>query len=37
MITHKISKQQLLNSRENLKGLDVVNEIISCYRVDGED
>lgn len=37
MVTHKISKQQLLNSRENLKGLDVVNEIISCYRVDGED
>ncbi|GAB2544105.1 homoserine dehydrogenase [Gracilibacillus alcaliphilus] len=37
MVTHKISKQQLINSRENLKGLDVVNEIISCYRVDGED
>ncbi|WP_066192556.1 MULTISPECIES: homoserine dehydrogenase [Gracilibacillus] len=36
MVTHKISKQQLLNSRENLKRLDVVNEIISCYRVDGE-
>ncbi|MDX8044751.1 homoserine dehydrogenase [Gracilibacillus sp. S3-1-1] len=37
MVTHQISKQQLLNSRENLNGLDVVNEIISCYRVDGED
>ncbi|SER78263.1 homoserine dehydrogenase [Gracilibacillus ureilyticus] len=37
MVTHKISKQQLLNSRENLKGLDVVNRIISYYRVDGED
>src|SRR5690606_22798807 len=37
MVTHKISKQQLVNSQENLKRLDVVNEIISCYRVDGEE
>ncbi|ENH95940.1 homoserine dehydrogenase [Gracilibacillus halophilus YIM-C55.5] len=37
MVTHKISKEQLETSRKNLKKLDVVNRIISYYRVDGED
>ncbi|WP_186576404.1 homoserine dehydrogenase [Aquibacillus kalidii] len=37
MVTHQISKQQLINSLENLKGLSVVNRIISYYRVDGEE
>ncbi|RCW66948.1 homoserine dehydrogenase [Saliterribacillus persicus] len=37
MVTHQISKQQLLNSLENLKDLSVVNRIISYYRVDGEE
>ncbi|MBM7570940.1 homoserine dehydrogenase [Aquibacillus albus] len=37
MVTHQISKQQLLSSIENLYGLSVVNKIISYYRVDGEE
>ncbi|MDL4841935.1 homoserine dehydrogenase [Aquibacillus rhizosphaerae] len=37
MVTHQISKQQLINSLEHLKGLSVVNRIISYYRVDGEE
>ncbi|WP_226035886.1 homoserine dehydrogenase [Aquibacillus saliphilus] len=37
MVTHKISKQQLLNSLDELKGLSVVSDIISYYRVDGEE
>ncbi|WP_138420261.1 homoserine dehydrogenase [Aquibacillus sediminis] len=37
MITHKISKQQLVNSLEQLKNLAVVNRMISYYRVDGEE
>ncbi|MDC3417843.1 homoserine dehydrogenase [Aquibacillus salsiterrae] len=37
MVTHQISKQQLLNSLENLYQLSVVNKIISNYRVDGEE
>lgn len=37
MITHKVSKQQILDSMENLSGLAVVNKIISFYRVDGEE
>ncbi|MRH44746.1 homoserine dehydrogenase [Aquibacillus halophilus] len=37
MVTHKISKQQLLNSLDKLKGLSVVKDIISYYRVDGEE
>lgn len=37
MVTHKISKQQLLNSLDHLNGLSVVSKIISYYRVDGEE
>ncbi|MCT2535883.1 homoserine dehydrogenase [Aquibacillus koreensis] len=37
MVTHQISKQQLLNSLDHLQGLSVVNRIISYYRVDGEE
>ncbi|SDK07781.1 homoserine dehydrogenase [Sediminibacillus albus] len=37
MVTHKISKQQLLNSLERLDDLAVVKRLISYYRVDGEE
>lgn len=37
MVTHKISREQLLKSLANLTGLDVVKRLISHYRVDGEE
>jgi homoserine dehydrogenase len=37
MITHTVSKQQLLNSIDRLNQLSVVKKIISHYRVDGEE
>ncbi|WP_077624950.1 homoserine dehydrogenase [Sediminibacillus massiliensis] len=37
MVTHKISKQQLLNSLKKLDDLEVVQKLISYYRVDGEE
>lgn len=37
MITHHISREQLLNSLQALDKLDVVNRLISHYRVDGEE
>ena len=37
MITHKISREQLLKSLAELEGLDVVRRLISHYRVDGEE
>lgn len=36
MVTHNISKQQLLNSLKNLEDLEVINKLISYYRVEGE-
>ncbi|CQR48253.1 Homoserine dehydrogenase [Paraliobacillus sp. PM-2] len=37
MVTHKISREQLLKSMAKLEGLDVVKRLISHYRVDGEE
>lgn len=37
MITHKISKAQLMKSLEALEKIAVVDRIISHYRVDGEE
>ncbi|SDC46060.1 homoserine dehydrogenase [Pelagirhabdus alkalitolerans] len=37
MTTHEISQEQLLNSLQALEKLDVVNRLISHYRVDGEE
>ncbi|WP_407272543.1 homoserine dehydrogenase [Radiobacillus sp. PE A8.2] len=37
MVTHKISKQQLINSLEKLKSLSVIKRMISYYRVEGEE
>ncbi|WP_182201567.1 homoserine dehydrogenase [Paraliobacillus salinarum] len=37
MVTHKISREQLLMSMAKLEGLGVVKRLISHYRVDGEE
>lgn len=37
MVTHKISKAQLVNSLQALEKIKVVDRIISHYRVDGEE
>ncbi|MBU5595721.1 homoserine dehydrogenase [Amphibacillus sp. MSJ-3] len=37
MITHQISQEQLLKSLQSLKSLNVVERLISHYRVDGEE
>ncbi len=37
MVTHKISREQLLKSMAKLEGLAIVKRLISHYRVDGEE
>lgn len=37
MVTHHVSKQQLLDSLNKLKELEVVKRLISFYRVEGEE